>query len=110
MTWRQYRNGKRWRVLETGEIEVEGEGVIRTPGEPKTMRNILELQGDAIADICARYSVPVSWVLGMIPIEARMHRAESPVMSRFMGSPRTWKLVFIITPQPVCLLNSRIRR
>jgi hypothetical protein len=32
--WRQYNNGKRWRRLPTGQIEVEGEGVIRTSGDP----------------------------------------------------------------------------
>lgn len=32
--WRQYKNGQRWRRLSTGEIEVEGQGVIRTAGDP----------------------------------------------------------------------------
>lgn len=68
--WKQYHNSKRWRILSNGAIEVEGEGVIRTRGEPMTARTFKREHGEAAAEAAARFSVPTSWIFGMACIEA----------------------------------------
>lgn len=70
MTWRQHRGGKRWRVLETGYIEVERDGVIRTKGAPTSVRGLRSEYGDLIEAAAAAFAIPVEWIYGMIPIEA----------------------------------------
>lgn len=72
MTWKQYKGGRRWRVLPDGAIEVEHGGVLRTSGEPLTMRRLLDQHGAPMREASARFGVPLAWLMGMIPIEARM--------------------------------------
>lgn len=72
MTWKSYRGGVGWRVLVSGEIEVEGEGIIRTGGEPKTMRHLLATHGEDLREAADTFGVPIAWIMGMIPIEAKM--------------------------------------
>lgn len=73
MNWKQYRGGQRWLVQESGAIEVEGAGVIRTGGEPLTQRRLLAQHGDAMREAGERFGVPLAWIMGMIPIEAWMN-------------------------------------
>lgn len=68
--WKQYHNSKRWRVLDNGAIEVEGEGVIRTRGEPLTARTFLAEHEAAAREASAKFSIPVAWIFGMACIEA----------------------------------------
>lgn len=68
--WKQYRGGHRWKILPTGQIEVEGEGIVRSNGEPKTARALFEVYGADLMHAAAYFDLPVHWVAGMIPIEA----------------------------------------
>jgi hypothetical protein len=71
MTWKQYEGGTRWRVLEDGiSVEVEGEGVLRTKGEPLTMRQMREDYGPELDEAAAHFDVPVEWIMAMVTIEA----------------------------------------
>lgn len=77
MAWKQYKGGRRWRILADGAIEVERQGVLRTGGQPLTMRRLLDQHGDAMREAASRFDVPLAWIMGMIPIEAlmRAHKA-----------------------------------
>ncbi len=69
--WKQYKGGHRWRVLEDGvSVEVEGEGVPRTKGEPLTMRQMRKDYGAEIDEASLFFDVPVEWIMAMITIEA----------------------------------------
>lgn len=70
--YKQYQDGRRWRILPTGEIDVQQMGVIRTSGQPLTMRHMLATHGEVMREAAARFDVPIAWIAGMIPIEARM--------------------------------------
>lgn len=70
MSWKQYKGSKRWQILDNGAIEVEGEGVIRTRGEPVTARTFFAEHGAAAREASARFDVPLSWIFGMAAIEA----------------------------------------
>lgn len=72
--FKQYHNSKRWRVLKSGAVEVEGEGVIRTRGEPVTARIFFEKHGAAAREASQRFEIPLSWIFGMAAIEATRYR------------------------------------
>ena len=55
--WQQFNGGRRWRFLDDGSIEVEGQGIPRTRGEPVTMRSIYRAMGHTIAWACERAGV-----------------------------------------------------
>lgn len=74
------------RVLDTFEVEVQpwrggatfsaapdggqGGGLLRTKGEPVSMRSMYDEHGEALAAACARFDVPLIWAMGMAGIEA----------------------------------------
>lgn len=66
---RSYNGGRRWRVRESGEIEVEGK-VINSGGAPTTARLFLLEYGEAAHGAAKRFNVPVPWLVGMAGIEA----------------------------------------
>lgn len=70
MTWSKYKDSIRWRVLCDGSIEVEGQGAIRTRGEPQSARIFLAEHGDAARAAAERFDIPVSWIFGMACVEA----------------------------------------
>lgn len=73
--YKSFKGGQRWRVLPDGRIEVEHEGAIRTQGEPLSIRRLLDEHGAVISAACECFDIPLEWLLGMIPIEARKIRA-----------------------------------
>lgn len=73
--WKQYEGSRRWRVLASGEIEVEnrasGAGdVIRTVGEPITARTFLREHREAVEEASERFKISPAWIFGMAAIEA----------------------------------------
>ncbi len=70
MTWSSYKDSIRWRTLCDGSIEVEGQGVIRTKGEPQSARIFLAEHGDAARAASAQFDIPVAWIFGMACVEA----------------------------------------
>ncbi len=69
--WKQYKGGRRWRVLPSGEIEVEGLGIPRTGGEPETMRRLWEDYSAAIRAAHARWpEVHMAWIMATIAVES----------------------------------------
>lgn len=68
--WKQYRNSKRWRILDSGAIEVEGDGVIRTRGEPVTARTFLQEHEAAAREASIKFNIPIAWIFGMACVEA----------------------------------------
>ena len=68
--WRRYATGQRWRVLESGAIEVEGQGVVTSGGRPLTARALLLEHGDALRLASARFTIPIPWLIGMVCIES----------------------------------------
>lgn len=72
MEWSRYANGRGWRIDEQGFIEVEDQGIPRTKGEPKTIRHLLAQYGEYIARARDELGIDPCWILGMIPIEAKM--------------------------------------
>lgn len=88
--WKQYRDGHRWRITDEGLIEVEGEGIPYSNGNPTTMTLLFKEYGGAIKQACKMFGINVPWLAGMVPIEAaRMdsapHRMEwdNPKMKRY---------------------------
>lgn len=59
----------RWRLTPRG-VEVEGAGVERTPGEPRTITNIWQLHRNSIEKAANTYSVPVEYILATIAVES----------------------------------------
>lgn len=81
MTWRQYNQGRRWRTLDTGQIEVEGRGVAGTRGQPLTARAFLLEYGKQAHEAARRFSIPVPWIVGMASIEAIRLKAKPKGMA-----------------------------
>lgn len=102
--WKQYKGGRRWRVLPSGEIEVEGQGVPRSSGEPTSMRYLFGEYGEELCLAARVAGVPVPWLAGMIPVEsARL--ARSPHKKRWgwsslvswldaVGRGKGWRRLF----------------
>lgn len=67
--WSQFHGGTRWRTTEDGAVEIEGEGVPRTKGEPTSMRLYLALWGREIMQACLETRVPVPILLMTIATE-----------------------------------------
>jgi hypothetical protein len=79
-------NNRAIRVLDTMEIEVEpwpdsvelsaienggrDGGLVRTKGDPASMRAMWEEHGLALRTACDRFDVPLVWAMGMAGIEA----------------------------------------
>ena len=68
--WKQYNGGRRWRVLASGQVEVERQGVITSGGRPLTARAFLLEFGDAVHEASRMFDIPVPWIIGMAAIEA----------------------------------------
>ena len=68
--WKQYNGGRRWRVLASGQIEVEGQGVITSGGRPLTARAFLLEHGDAAHEASRMFKLSVPTIFGMAAIEA----------------------------------------
>lgn len=87
MSWRRYQGGWGWQILEDGRIrlehgldaagdfayycELDEEDCLRTRGEPLTMRTLYAEHGEALHLASARFLVPLSWIAGLIAVEAR---------------------------------------
>ncbi|MGV8075311.1 MAG: transglycosylase SLT domain-containing protein [Syntrophobacteraceae bacterium] len=63
-----FPGGIRWRLTPLG-MEVEGSGIERTPGEPKTITKIWESFGDSINKWAERFKVPCVLILATIATE-----------------------------------------
>jgi hypothetical protein len=81
-------------------VEVEGEGVLRTSGEPLTMRQMREDYGPELDEAAAHFDVPVEWIMAMVTIEAvrikgtrtwdpRSYRYESRIDDASVGLMQT---------------------
>jgi len=70
MTFRRHKGGHGWRILEDGSIEVEGEGVPRTRGEPASMELLLDCHGIVIDATSCRFRIPKATIMAMIAKEA----------------------------------------
>lgn len=68
--WQQHNNGQRWRVLPDHSIEVEGQGVVRSSGDPITVRTLLEDYGHDLREASERFGVPLSWLVAIVCIES----------------------------------------
>lgn len=81
----RFEGGKRWRLTPEG-IEVEGEGVTRSRGEPVTVTTLWEDYGEDILHASWEVDCPVDMVVAMIPIEAvriKGSRSFDPLSNRF---------------------------
>jgi len=65
----RFEGGKRWRLTPEG-IEVEGQGVTRSKGEPVTVTTLWDDYGEDILHASWEVGCPVDMVVAMIPIEA----------------------------------------
>lgn len=63
--------GIQWRVTPLG-VEIEGEGVQRTPGEPVTMRRLIHEWGSKIQAVCLITSIPAELLLMTIATEGAL--------------------------------------
>ena len=70
VSYRRHSGGHGWRILPDGRIEIEDEGVVRTLGEPKSMRLMLDCYGIAIDEASCRFGVRKATIMAMIAIEA----------------------------------------
>lgn len=68
--WKRYNGGRRWRVLASGQIEIERSGIITSGGAPLTAQAFLLEHGDHAHEASRRYQIPVPWIVGMAAIEA----------------------------------------
>ena len=59
----------RWRITTEG-VEIEGGGVERTPGQPKTLTRIWEAFHDPINEFCVLYHVPAELIVATIATES----------------------------------------
>lgn len=101
-TWKQYNGGLRWSTLSTGQIRVEGQGVIRTKGRPLTMLYLVREWGEDIERAARIAGIPREWLAAMITVEAQ--RMRSRPLKRLWRQVRTrllrvarrrgWRAVF----------------
>lgn len=74
--WTDYNGSKfQWRTLPTGEIEVKGQGVIRSKGAPLTMLYLVREHGQAITQAARLAGIPREWLAAMITVEAQRARS-----------------------------------
>jgi murein DD-endopeptidase MepM/ murein hydrolase activator NlpD len=66
---RAFSGGVRWRLVPAG-VEIEGSGVERTPGEPRTATRIWETYGKYINQWARHYKVPCALILATIATES----------------------------------------
>lgn len=66
---RRFVASVRWRLTPAG-LEVEGSGVERTPGEPKTVTRVWETFGQAINAAAQRHQVPAALIVATICTES----------------------------------------
>lgn len=64
-----FPDGKRWKITSDG-IKVEGEGLIRSKGEPKTILTLWEDFGMEMLQASFESLCPLDMLVAMIPIEA----------------------------------------
>lgn len=64
-----YGNGVRWRLVPAG-VEIDGGGVERTRGEPKTVTRVWEAYGDAINSTARAQRVPCALIVACICTES----------------------------------------
>lgn len=83
--WQQINGGKSWRV--DGYIEIRGEGVVRTNGEPITMRTMVDDYGAAVDAAAERFGVARATIFAMIASEA----VRFPGTRHFDPTSRRWE-------------------
>ena len=67
--WHNKFGGRSWRITSEG-IETKDEGLLRSRGEPITMKTLWEDFGDEIYYASKELEVPADMIAAMIPIEA----------------------------------------
>lgn len=85
--WKSYNDGLRWRVLQTGEVEVQGRGILRTKGAPLTMLYLVREWGAEITRAATLADIPREWLAAMITVEAARLRRRP--LSRLWSQVRT---------------------
>lgn len=65
----RFKSGKQWRLTTDG-IDVKGEGIIRSGGQPLTVLQLWEDFGSTILHAAWEVNCPVDLIVAMIPIEA----------------------------------------
>jgi len=90
--WQQVTDGgKRWRVLEDGHIEVEGEGIPRTRGEPLTARTALADYGHVFRQAAEATDLPVELLIAIACIETTRVRTEDLRSRHLDASSDRWE-------------------
>lgn len=67
--WKRYSSSVRWRLMPEG-IEVEGDGIRGSGGEPVTVRRIIDRFGSSIEIAAAHYLVPAELIVATIATES----------------------------------------
>jgi hypothetical protein len=67
--WQSFKDSVRWRLTPKG-IEVEGDGVPRTRGEPATVKRIFETFKEPIEEMATKYGVPIEIIVATIATES----------------------------------------
>lgn len=70
MEWQQYEGGQRWRVHCNGQIEVEGRGIVRTNGHPRSMELCWLGYQNELREASERFDIPLPWLMGLFGVEA----------------------------------------
>lgn len=81
--------GKRWAVLASGLIEIEGEGTPTVALESGSFRNLVRTSqnwGSLLGSAAARHGVPVSWLLAIATMETGAW-SQNPAQQASIVSP-----------------------
>lgn len=85
---RSHDSGATWRILDDGRIvlddvlrlasgalrpllTLDDDGAVRTKGDPRTARVLLEEYGEHIRDAAALTELPTAWIAAMVTIESK---------------------------------------
>lgn len=88
--WTSFNGGQNYRILDSGQIEVDGLGIPRTRGEPRSMELCEVAYCLELDEAIERFKIPRPWLMGLFGVEAgrlkiAMRKGEAKVTTLYFN-------------------------